>query len=226
MFFPERITSINLNDKVLEIGPGGSPYHRSDTFLELRFESETEAYGQRGYTDPIKTDKKIVYYDGGKFPFATNEYDYVICSHVLEHIEDVPFFISELQRVASKGYLEFPTIYYDFIYDFPEHITFVLYKEDSGKLYFMPKSESELSHFTPVTQFFYATAKAGYHSLINELKPYLFQGFEWSTPLDTIKASSLKEVTFDLNMLTIPPKKNTHDQRKSLISKISQFINK
>jgi len=224
MFFPDRIISIKPNDKVLEVGPGSNPYHRSDILLELRFSTEEEAYKQRGHTSPINTEKKIVYYDGGAFPFNENEFDYVICSHVLEHVEDVPFFISELQRIAPKGYLEFPTIYYDFIYDFPEHVTFLLYLEDTNKLNYMLKNESDLHKFSSVTKFFYASAQAGYTSLINELKPFLFQGFEWADKITTTHVRQLEEITYNNSSLIIPKASETLNRKKTLASKTRKII--
>ena len=46
-------------------------------------------------------------------PFKDGEFDFVIASHVLEHVEDSYFFIKELERVSSKGYIEVPTILED-----------------------------------------------------------------------------------------------------------------
>ena len=37
----------------------------------------------------------------------------MIASHVIEHVEDVEYFIKELERVSSKGYIELPTILED-----------------------------------------------------------------------------------------------------------------
>ena len=34
---------------------------------------------------------------------------FLISSHVIEHVEDVSFFISELERISKKGYIELPT---------------------------------------------------------------------------------------------------------------------
>lgn len=48
MFYPERICSINPGDKVLEIGPGATPYPRSDVFLEKQFDSEADLIAQSG----------------------------------------------------------------------------------------------------------------------------------------------------------------------------------
>ena len=40
----------------------------------------------------------------GQFlPFSDKAFDYVICSHVLEHVEDPDLLISELMRVSNTG---------------------------------------------------------------------------------------------------------------------------
>ena len=57
----------------------------------------------------VYKDKKFIRLIDKKLPFKDKEFDFVIASHVMEHVEDVDFFISELQRIASKGYIEVPT---------------------------------------------------------------------------------------------------------------------
>ena len=86
MYFRDRVQHVKPGEKVLEIGPGGTPPERADVFLDLDpklFKDETEAHYQRGAAPELKTDKPIVYYDGKKFPFKDKECDYVICSHVI-----------------------------------------------------------------------------------------------------------------------------------------------
>ena len=58
-------------------------------------------------------DKNFVKLDGNILPFKDNEFDFVIASHVIEHVKDVNTFIKELTRVSSKGYIELPTILED-----------------------------------------------------------------------------------------------------------------
>jgi ubiquinone/menaquinone biosynthesis C-methylase UbiE len=41
-------------------------------------------------------------------PFADNSFDFVCCSHVLEHVSDPERACSELMRVARRGYIEVP----------------------------------------------------------------------------------------------------------------------
>lgn len=42
-------------------------------------------------------------YDGQSFPFSEGEFDYVYTSHVLEHVTDLPEFLSETGRVLRAG---------------------------------------------------------------------------------------------------------------------------
>jgi len=195
MFFPERLSSVKPDDYVLEIGPGGAPHSRSDVFLERSFDDEKIAEAQRGYAPELNSNKKVVYYDGGAFPFKDKEFDYVICSHVLEHVLDIASFLKEMFRVAQKGYIEYPLIYYDYIYDFPEHLTFL--KLQQRALYYLPKSMTLLSEFSEVSSFFRKSLDAGYFSLVDDLKQELFEGFEWDAPFEIKKAEKIADVCWD-----------------------------
>ena len=53
--------------------------------------------------------KKFIRLTEKKLPFKDNEFDFVVASHVMEHVEDIDFFIKELERVSKKGYVELPT---------------------------------------------------------------------------------------------------------------------
>ena len=60
MFFPERILSIKPGDRVLDVGPGGTPHPRADVLLERNFD-QMEAAAQRGYAAPMPTDIRTVF---------------------------------------------------------------------------------------------------------------------------------------------------------------------
>ena len=138
MQFPEKIVSIKPGDKVLDIGPGGNPHPKATVYLELRM-SEEEAAGQRGYAEKPDLKGEVVYYDGEKFPFKDKEFDYVICSHVIEHVPDPEKFLKEMFRVAKRGYMEYPTVYYEYLYNFKFHLNFVKTDSKLRTLYFLPK---------------------------------------------------------------------------------------
>tara|TARA_B100000900_G_scaffold386048_1_gene376186 strand:+ start:3458 stop:4111 length:654 start_codon:yes stop_codon:yes gene_type:complete len=44
-----------------------------------------------------------------KLPFKDKEFDYVILSHVLEHVDNIFEFTKEIERIAKAGYIELPT---------------------------------------------------------------------------------------------------------------------
>ena len=53
--------------------------------------------------------KNFIKIDEKKLPFDDKEFDFVIASHVIEHVEDFEFFIKELERISSRGYIELPS---------------------------------------------------------------------------------------------------------------------
>jgi len=53
--------------------------------------------------------KKFVRINDKKLPFKDKEFDFVIASHVIEHVEDFQFFVKELERISSQGYIELPS---------------------------------------------------------------------------------------------------------------------
>jgi hypothetical protein len=208
MFFPEKITKINKNDRVLEIGPGGTPFPRSDVFLELKYSDEGEFRQQRGNTDPLVTEKPLIFYDGNKFPIDDQEFDYVICSHVIEHVQDVNQFLSEMFRVASKGYIEYPTIFYEYLYNFKMHLNFV--KFNGKTLMYCRKEKTNLSQFLPVQSQFLRTFEMNYTCLVNQLQEYMFEGFEWETIFDFKETLDINDMVWaDFNISKyIPTKEN------------------
>jgi SAM-dependent methyltransferase len=207
MFFPERVISFKQSDKVLEIGPGSTPHPRSDVYLELAYESKEAEQAQFGHTGAFTPQKPIVFYDGGRFPFQDREFDYVICSHVLEHVPDVEFFVSELQRVAPAGYLEFPTAYYDYLFNFDVHLNFLYW--DGAQILWTKKSDFPLGEFSPLQTTFREALEKQSLSIVNELREIFIQGFEWQHPLVLKHTSSFDK----LAKINVPIK----DKRKKPI---------
>ena len=187
MFFPERIKSIKTLDKVLEVGPGNTPFYRSDVLLEKVFDDEKEAFLQAGGTEKKDLKKEIVYYQGDIFPFKDNEFDYVICSHVLEHIpkNDIPFFISELCRVSYNGYIEVPLYNFELLNDLTYHLS-LLYIDTNNTIHFLPKEAIDLtdSAFLQLKQFL---KNSGVNAKIIPLNLEIFgYGFEFKDDIHYI----------------------------------------
>ncbi len=96
---------INIEDswRVLDVGSGHHPHPRADVLLELHVDSHAERSGVAAVRD-----QRLIVGDAQTMPFADNEFDYVIASHVAEHVEDPERLCRELSRVASAGYIETP----------------------------------------------------------------------------------------------------------------------
>ena len=107
--------NIRADDFVLEIGSGHNPKTRSDVLCDKFIEDDEQRGGK------ITADRPIVEADGQFLPFADKTFDYVICSHVLEHVEDPRQLIAELMRVANRGYIETPSEIGERIYGWHYH---------------------------------------------------------------------------------------------------------
>ena len=91
----------NPDWKILDIGGGYTAHKNAKVICDVQNLSE------------FYKDRKFVKLNDKKLPFDDKEFDFVITSHVIEHVEDVIFFIKELQRISVKGYIELPTILED-----------------------------------------------------------------------------------------------------------------
>ena len=89
--------SKNSDWKILDIGCGYGANEFANTICDVQDLSK------------FYKDKNFIKLENKQLPFKDNEFDFVIASHVLEHVEDFKFFISELERVSKKGYIELPT---------------------------------------------------------------------------------------------------------------------
>jgi len=206
LFFPSRITRIERGALVLEIGPGTQPHPRANVFLELQYAHEEEFIRQTGGALGVKPRNNVVLYNGERFPFSNGAFDYVICSHVIEHVGNVEYFLEEMFRVARAGYLEYPTVLYEYLYNFNVHQNLLLMKSDA--LAYMPKGDVSLSEFVAIQRFFHYTLDLGYSQLVNALADKMFQGFEWTTPFTCHRATCIEELvpsTDDLVQWQSPP---------------------
>ena len=99
--FIDNLLDINPNWNVLDIGCGYSAHKDAKVVCDIQDLSS------------FYKDKNFIKLSEGNLPFKDKEFDFVISSHVIEHVQDVALFIKELERVSSKGYIELPTVLED-----------------------------------------------------------------------------------------------------------------
>ena len=99
--FIDNLLNKNSNWKVLDVGCGYTAHKNATVICDIQDLSS------------FYKDKNFIKLEGKILPFKDDEFDFVIASHVLEHVEDVNTFIKELSRVSSKGYIELPTVLED-----------------------------------------------------------------------------------------------------------------
>ena len=88
--------------------------------------------------------KKFVKLEKNKsLPFKDNEFDFVVASHVIEHVDDFEFFIKELERISNKGYIELPSRLADNIFfeNKTDHVWWFIFDDINNQLLVSKKNQ-------------------------------------------------------------------------------------
>lgn len=168
---------------VLDVGSGHNPHPRAnvvtDKFIDTNFHRRSD----------IKVLKKqqFVEADGENMPFKDKEFDYVICCHVVEHVDSPAKFLDELSRVGKMGYLEAPSLIGEFLIPKGSHKWVLLDIDD--KLVIVDKKKLGLtsSHdFGDVFLTFLPKHSLGY-KILQRTQPQLFTvNYEWKDKIEYI----------------------------------------
>lgn len=230
MFFPEKICSIKPSYKVLEVGPGGFPHPRATVLLDYAF-SEEEAFRQRGNISKPEFTQPIIYYTGDKFPFQDQSFDYVICSHVLEHIplDKIPTFISELTRVAPRGFIEFPNGVYELMCNAPAHLTLMALHKDT--IVFLDKKSVNPLLENPLVQawrkLFYTTQIDNinlYNMMYQTYRDIFFNAFEWHGDIKYKIATDLTDIIKENKIEKFPKPIFTSFSKKNITRQLKEKL--
>ena len=119
-----NILDKNVNWNILDIGCGYRAHKNASVISDIQDLSN------------FYKDKKFIQVKEKKLPFKDKEFDFVIASHVIEHVEDFEFFINELERISSKGYIELPSRLGDNLVfeNKTDHIWWFVYDDINNKL--------------------------------------------------------------------------------------------
>lgn len=138
--FVEDFLSQKKDWKILDIGCGYTA-NKYSTHI-----ADTQDFSY------LYKDKKFTHIKDKKLPFSDKEFNFVIASHVLEHVDNIEYFIKELERVANSGYIEVPTRLEDNLVDVNEkaHIWWINFDDINNSL-FITKRKQIIEPFLSVS---------------------------------------------------------------------------
>ena len=169
---------IEPHELVLDVGSGGWPFRRADHLADKYLG------GTSHRVEEIVQDHRPMYeVDLEALCFADKSYDFVFCSHVLEHLDHPGRAIRELARVGRRGYIEVPTRLSDILFNFTRlqnhHRWHGLVLD--GTLLFVEWSDRERreigNHFFNALHSAYANQ---FQEFFDENRDLLFCSLQWS----------------------------------------------
>lgn len=173
---------------VLEVGSGGSPYYRSNVLCDLYLDTEERHFA------PLVHDRPTVIAPVEKLPFRDNTFDFVIASHVLEHSSDPDTFLSEIQRVASAGYIEVPDAFMERLTHYGFHKLEI--SERDGALEILRKKD--YIHDQDVVSLFRSKAHSVFPEWVSKYPFHFHIRYYWSKKSGGIRYSIVNpEVSLD-----------------------------
>lgn len=169
--------------RVLDVGSGHDPHPRANVIVDKFVDDNTHR------SDNIKVLRKqeFINADGENLPFKDNEFDYVICTHVLEHVSHPEKFIQELTRVGKRGYLETPSLLGEYLIPKASHRWVLLEIDKKIVMYDKRSINFNLSHdFGDMFQQYFYKHSIGY-KIIQRTHPQLFTvNYEWKDSIELL----------------------------------------
>jgi hypothetical protein len=122
---------VSADGLVLDVGAGGCPYPRSDVSLDRLIGA------QHRCGSALLVDRPVVIADAQRMPFKDKAFDFVVASHILEHMKEPHLFLEELSRVGKAGYIETPNVIFERLDPYSIHCLEIMTLE--GRLYIRKK---------------------------------------------------------------------------------------
>lgn len=101
---------------VLDVGAGAWPNAAATIACDRSLDEDIHRTGRA-----TKVDRPFVICDATALPFREGAIDFVIASHIAEHIDDPESFCGELGRASKAGYIETPSPLADYMLDEEYH---------------------------------------------------------------------------------------------------------
>lgn len=131
-------------ERVLDVGSGDMPFPHATVLLDHgpRSSAHPAHRAENPSGQLVYQQKPFVIGELENLPFAGDAFEFVFCSHVLEHVEDPGRALHELQRIAPQGYIECPRSWFEMIDASPFHLWMIDYRREV--LTFRRKSREEI----------------------------------------------------------------------------------
>ena len=101
-----KLLEENPDWNVVDIASSNAGWKYADVFVDINDHSKF-------YEERYNDEKKFVQGNVESKLFDDKEFDFVVASHILEHVEDPVNFCKELVRIGKRGYIEVPTPLWD-----------------------------------------------------------------------------------------------------------------
>jgi len=99
-------TTWKAGSRILDIGPGKYPLQIATHYLDV----------SQNHLNNAPAGEKINSDIQGKTPFPDKYFDYVFCSHVLEHLDDPEAALKEISRIGKCGVIAVPSAFKEFLF--------------------------------------------------------------------------------------------------------------
>ena len=112
-----KLLENNPEWKVVDLASSNAGWKYADVFTDVNDHSEF-------YRNKYDGKKEFIQCNVENNPFQDKEFDFVIASHILEHVDDPFHFCKELTRIGKRGYIEVPTPLWDNLVDGPHFVKY------------------------------------------------------------------------------------------------------
>ena len=174
-FFSWRHLPVGRRDLVIDVGSGSDPNMRADILCDFYPETDEERSAKLG----IWIDRRpFVLCDIQKLPFRDKVIDYVLCTHLLEHVENPRQAVRELTRVGKKGRVETPSKLFECLYGWPFHQWMISQRED-GRILFERKDPGAHGLLPDSVK-----KSREFEALVSRFHSHFLVKFEWEDSCD------------------------------------------
>ncbi len=178
-------------EKVLDIGSGGDPFPYATVLADLYIEPtihRKEAFVSNG--------KPVHICDINSLPFDDKEFDYVVCSHVLEHVDNPVMACKELMRVGKAGYIETPTLMKDMLFSWAKEMHKWHIIPQGNTLFFFEYTERQKEGIRSQSfeRLIFSTVYHPLQKAFNDNQDIFNSMFEWEDWFDVIVVKKNGEI--------------------------------